>query len=64
MRITGEPVFFKSSYSSDRVECVEVAPLPVGAALRDSKHPDRAVLGFPSSEWHAFLSTLGDDATS
>lgn len=33
------------------------------AALRDSKHPDQAVLGFPSSEWHAFLSALGDGTT-
>ncbi|OOC54860.1 MULTISPECIES: DUF397 domain-containing protein [Nocardiopsis] len=31
-----EPRFFKSSYSSDRVECVEVAHIP--ATFRKSSH--------------------------
>lgn len=71
--------FFKSSYSSDRVECVEVAhipasfrkssysadtggncvevaDLPCGAAVRDSKHPAAGHLPFPNSEWSNFLS--------
>ncbi|GAA1091717.1 DUF397 domain-containing protein [Nocardiopsis metallicus] len=70
--------FFKSSYSSDRVECVEVAHipasfrksnysgetggncvevagLPCGAAVRDSKRPAAGHLPFPAAEWTAFL---------
>lgn len=47
--------FRKSSYSSDRVNCVEVADLPCGAAVRDSKLPAAGHLPFRSSEWTAFL---------
>ncbi|QBI56468.1 DUF397 domain-containing protein [Streptomonospora litoralis] len=56
MTTTERLVFFKSSYSSDRVNCVEVADLPAGAALRDSKHPDAGHLTFPAAEWDAFLT--------
>ncbi|MFL1379382.1 DUF397 domain-containing protein [Nocardiopsis protaetiae] len=56
--------FFKSSYSSDRVNCVEVAHIPAsfhsssdsGAAIRDSKHPTAGHLPFPATEWTGFLS--------
>ncbi|MDT0301797.1 DUF397 domain-containing protein [Streptomonospora wellingtoniae] len=66
--------FFKSSYSSDRVDCVEVArtpasfrsgrvpdcldvaDLPAGAAMRGSKHPEAGHLSFPAAEWDAFLT--------
>lgn len=58
-----QPEWRTSSYSGVNGNCVEVAHLRAGAALRDSKHPDHAVLGFPSSEWHAFLSALGDGTT-
>ncbi len=33
--------FRKSSYSSSNIECVEVADLPGGAAVRDSKNPEK-----------------------
>ncbi|AAZ55011.1 conserved hypothetical protein [Thermobifida fusca YX] len=45
----------KSSYSGGLENCVEVADLPGATAIRDSKHPDAAVLTFPASEWAAFL---------
>lgn len=52
--------FRKSSYSAQDQECVEVADLPCGAAVRDSKHPSAGHLPFPSPEWTAFLhSTRG-----
>ncbi|MFE1102170.1 DUF397 domain-containing protein [Nocardiopsis alba] len=74
--------FFKTSYSSDRVNCVEVAHIPTkfrksvhsgagencvevadlacGAAVRDSKNPAKGHLAFDSAEWAAFLhSTRG-----
>ncbi|TQN28434.1 uncharacterized protein DUF397 [Haloactinospora alba] len=48
--------FHKSSYSGQDVNCVEVAPLSPGAAVRDSKHPEKGHLTFPAPEWDAFLT--------
>ena len=48
--------FRKSSYSGHAQDCVEVADLPGGAAVRDSKHPDAGNLPFPTAEWTGFLS--------
>jgi len=45
----------KSSLSGSNGDCVEVAQLHDGVAVRDSKHPDGAVLFFTSAEWDAFL---------
>ncbi|GAA1979830.1 DUF397 domain-containing protein [Nocardiopsis rhodophaea] len=58
-----EPLRFrKSSYSSGTGQnCAEVADLPAGAALRDSKHPDRGHLSFPLTEWRAFLADVKRD---
>nr|WP_026117114.1 DUF397 domain-containing protein [Nocardiopsis valliformis] len=54
-------VWRKSSYSDGRGgNCVEVAELPCGAALRDSKHPAKGRLPFASSEWTAFLHSARD----
>jgi hypothetical protein len=49
-------VFRKSSYSGQDQDCVEVADLPHGAAVRDSKNPARGHLPFPTAEWDAFLT--------
>lgn len=46
--------FRKSSYSNPQ-NCVEVADLPSGAAVRDSKDPDAGHFAVPASEWAAFL---------
>lgn len=52
-----ELIFKKSSYSSAQSQnCVEVAGLPRGAAVRDSKNPAKGHLPFPAAEWDAFLS--------
>ncbi|GAA3721577.1 hypothetical protein HDA32_002063 [Spinactinospora alkalitolerans] len=51
-----ELVFRKSSYSGQAPNCVEVAGLPSGAAVRDSKHPVLGHLAFPVTEWDAFLT--------
>ncbi|GAB3488122.1 DUF397 domain-containing protein [Nocardiopsis coralliicola] len=53
-----QPEFRKSSYSGANQNCVEVAQAPVRTAVRDSKHPDRGHLAFPSAEWHAFLTAV------
>ena len=55
--MTYELVFRKSSYSGQGPDCVEVAELPCGAAIRDSKHPTHGHIPFPSAEWDAFLSS-------
>ena len=50
-------IFRKSSYSQPHGgNCVEVADLPAGAAVRDSKHPDAGHLPFPAVEWSALLA--------
>jgi Domain of unknown function (DUF397) len=47
----------KSSFSGSQGDCVEIAGLPGGgAAVRDSKDPDGAVLTFTAGEWAAFLA--------
>ena len=55
--MSNELVFHKSSYSGVNNNCVEVAELPCGAAIRDSKHPTNGHIPFPSAEWDAFLTT-------
>lgn len=39
-------------------ECVEVAPLPDGVAVRDSKRPEDPYLMFSRADWTSFLSAL------
>ncbi|WP_116246222.1 DUF397 domain-containing protein [Nocardiopsis sp. FIRDI 009] len=56
---TSHLTFRKSSYSGARTQdCVEVADLPGGAAVRDSKHPEAGHITFPVSEWNAFLAEV------
>ncbi|QVQ50102.1 DUF397 domain-containing protein [Spiractinospora alimapuensis] len=46
----------KSSFSTGTGQnCVEVADLPAGAAVRDSQHPELGHLSFTTTEWSAFL---------
>lgn len=53
------PAFRKSSYSSAQDNCVEVADLPTGAAIRDSKNPERGFLPVGAAEWVSFTRLLG-----
>ncbi len=49
----------KSSYSAQSEgNCVEVATLPNGVAVRDSKDPNGPVLRFTAQEWRAFLARV------
>ncbi|MFF3112068.1 DUF397 domain-containing protein [Kitasatospora sp. NPDC057904] len=51
--------WFKSSYSSNGGECIEVAANCVRTVpVRDSKDPDGPVLAFPAEAWSAFLIAL------
>ncbi|MFE3458391.1 DUF397 domain-containing protein [Nocardiopsis aegyptia] len=50
-------VFRKSSYSANESACVEVADLPGGVAVRDTRHRDLGHLTFTDhGEWRAFLA--------
>jgi hypothetical protein len=40
-------------------ECVEAGNGPGVVAVRDSKHPDGAVLAFTPAAWQAFLGKIG-----
>jgi uncharacterized protein DUF397 len=48
----------KSSYSGGQGNCVEVAPLRDGIAVRDSKNPSGPVLRFSADDWQAFVSNI------
>ena len=45
----------KSSFSGTQGNCVEVAQLPVGVAVRDSKYSSGLTLTFPTTAWHTFI---------
>ncbi|WP_433698776.1 DUF397 domain-containing protein [Nocardiopsis sp. CA-288880] len=54
--------FRKSSYSGGQTQdCVEVADLPVGAAVRDTQNRNLGHLTFGTAEWAALLSTTTRD---
>ncbi|HEX5349615.1 MAG TPA: DUF397 domain-containing protein [Pseudonocardiaceae bacterium] len=46
----------KSTRSNSQAQCVEVADLPGGRAVRDSKDPDGPWLEFNSAQWSAFTA--------
>lgn len=49
--------FRKSSYSGSGDNCVEVADLPAGAAVRDTQHRELGHIEVPvAAEWSAFLA--------
>jgi hypothetical protein len=57
--------WFKSSYSGGSgTECVEVARLPCGAAVRDSKDRQGPRLAFSSPAWNDFAGAIGQGPTS
>jgi hypothetical protein len=49
----------KSSFSGAAKDCVEVADLPGGTAVRDSKDPAGAMLTFTAAAWSAFVDGVG-----
>ena len=52
----GGATWRKSTYSNGSGgECVEVADLPSGRAVRDSKHPEGPILVFTKGGWQAFV---------
>ncbi|MEU3896277.1 DUF397 domain-containing protein [Streptomyces sp. NPDC045251] len=52
--------FWKSSYSGQENNCVEVADTaPGGRAVRDSKQQDGPLLTVSGESWDAFLGQFG-----
>ena len=50
------PRWIKSSLSFSNGNCVEVASLADGGVgVRNSRHPEDAILAFTPDEWHAFI---------
>ncbi|MET8627918.1 DUF397 domain-containing protein [Kitasatospora sp. NPDC004669] len=57
--MTAEPAWFKSSYSSNGGECVEVSTsMPGAVPVRDSKDPEGAALIFPADAWSSFVAAV------
>jgi Domain of unknown function (DUF397) len=54
----------KSSRSSDKANCVEVAVTAGAVVVRDSKHPTGGVLAVPPPAWTAFTTALRADKLS
>ncbi|SDT11504.1 protein of unknown function [Streptomyces sp. TLI_053] len=55
----GGPNWFKSSYSSNGGECVEIASnIPDVVPVRDSKDPEGPALVFSASEFTAFVDAV------
>jgi hypothetical protein len=48
----------KSSRSAGNGACVEVAEVPGGVAVRDSKDPDGPTLRFGEQSWRAFVGAV------
>jgi Domain of unknown function (DUF397) len=49
----------KSTHSGQG-NCIEVAPLHDGVAVRDSKNPTGPVLRFSGDAWQAFVKDIKD----
>jgi len=50
----------KSTRSLADTACVEVARMPDGVAVRDSKYSDGPVLRYTRAEWAAFVQGVKD----
>ncbi|CAN3979335.1 DUF397 domain-containing protein [Kitasatospora purpeofusca] len=51
--------WFKSSYSDNGGQCVEVsASFPGAVPVRDSKDPEGPALVFPADAWQSFVAGL------
>jgi hypothetical protein len=67
---TESPRWFKSSYSGNGGQCIEVAANLVAShdlvPVRDSKNPNGPALGFETAAWSSFVGAVkgGDFPTT
>ncbi len=53
------PTWRKSSYSGGTAEnCIEVASMPGGTAVRDSKQHRGPIVTVPSGDWAEFIGSI------
>jgi len=57
------PYWVKSSRSHANGNCVEVAGLPDGIGVRDSKHTTGPILRFTQDEWRTFVGRVRAGST-
>ncbi|MFJ3216159.1 DUF397 domain-containing protein [Kitasatospora sp. NPDC086801] len=51
--------WFKSSYSSNGGQCIEVSnSMPGIVPVRDSKDPEGHALAFPADAWRSFVAAV------
>ncbi|MFI2262981.1 DUF397 domain-containing protein [Streptomyces tubercidicus] len=56
---TDSPRWFKSSYSNNGGDCIEVAANITGAVpVRDSKDPNGPALTFSANGWSSFVAAV------
>lgn len=56
--MTGTPIWRKSSYSGVETNCVEVAPMPGGTGIRDSKNINGGELRATGRAWRSFVAAV------
>lgn len=49
---------WRTSSYSEKIDCVEVAPLPGATGVRDSKDRDGGELRVPRASWCAFVRSI------
>ena len=54
-------IWTKSTHSAADGDCVEVACIPIGVAVRDSKDPRGPVLQFNTEAWRSFIDGVRRD---
>jgi Domain of unknown function (DUF397) len=54
----GQPRWWKSSYSAESANCLEVAIVPTGLAVRDSKDRTGPTLSYPVAAWRDFVADV------
>ncbi|MFF9783318.1 protein of unknown function (DUF397) [Streptomyces sp. SceaMP-e96] len=56
---TESPRWFKSSYSNNGGDCIEVAAnIPGAVPVRDSKDPNGPALTFSANGWSSFVAAV------
>ncbi|WP_259454585.1 DUF397 domain-containing protein [Streptomyces ginkgonis] len=55
-----DAAWYTSSFSAGGEQCVEVAGLPGGIAVRDSKDPAKGTLRCSAGQWGAFCQAVNE----